>query len=110
LYSSIALQQDDLHDRKCTSGASTLGDIIEVGIQHRVKMPACNRVYELLSTAIKDGNGVPSISPSTLRESIKVPFQSTKLLLSTTCAIAGACLALWVLITMLDVLLPREGL
>ena len=96
--------------RRRTSAVWTLGELIQVGVQQRVKMPACSRVYELLGSAIQGGDGVPSIASSVLYDGIKVQFESTKLLLSTTCAVFGGCFVLWLLYSMMDVFIPRDGL
>ncbi len=110
IYSSPPSHKDDLHERRSTLLASTLKELIEVGVQHRFKMPACERILHHLDEAIKSGNGVPSLSPLMIRNSINVEFQSTRLLVSSLCAISGTVLGVYLLWIMLEVFLPREGL
>ena len=110
IYSSTPSYKDDLHERRSTLLTSTLKELIEVGVQHRVKMPACERILHHLDEAIKSGNGVPSLSPSMIHNSINVEFQSTRLLVSSLCAISGTVLGVYLLSIMLEVFLPREGL
>ena len=87
-----------------------LSELLEVGQRYSSPMPACARVHELLAEAVKQQNGVPSISPDDIFSSIKAPFQSTRQLIHSICLAAAAFFGLFLLIFIVDVLLPRQQL
>ena len=72
-------------------------------------MPACACVHELLEAAVKENNGVPSVTPNDLRAGIDAPFKSTHQLVYSASLLGAGALGLWFLLLLASTLFSRES-
>lgn len=102
--------QADLQARRRTALSWTLADMCTVGDRYQVHMGACKTIHKRVLDAINDGNGVPSMDPGVLYNSIGSPTASTKALWNFLLFRLGLLALIIVAFVLMDVLIPRQGL